>query len=123
MLSLSDKLKSLGVQLGAQNLPKPPDRLPEAYPIEQVVQGRFHSTPYGPAFVVETTYTAHYCHGRVGLRVEGSRQPIAAWAGADCLAGKLAIELLLARITGQRTATEQLILPCPLIVRESSGPV
>lgn len=37
-------------------------------------------------------------------------------------AGKLAIELLLACIAGQRTATEHLILPCPLIVRESSGP-
>jgi DNA-binding LacI/PurR family transcriptional regulator len=38
-------------------------------------------------------------------------------------AGKLAIEKLLARIAGRRTATEHLILPCPLIVRESSGPV
>jgi LacI family transcriptional regulator len=37
-------------------------------------------------------------------------------------AGKLAIELLLARIAGQRTATEHIVLPCTLIVRESSGP-
>jgi DNA-binding LacI/PurR family transcriptional regulator len=38
-------------------------------------------------------------------------------------AGKLAIEMLLARNSGQRSATEHLVLPCPLIVRESSGPV
>ncbi len=37
-------------------------------------------------------------------------------------AGKRATEMLLARITGERTGTEQLTLPCPLIVRESSGP-
>lgn len=35
-------------------------------------------------------------------------------------AGKLAIDMLLARIGGQRFATESLMLPCPLIVRESS---
>jgi DNA-binding LacI/PurR family transcriptional regulator len=38
-------------------------------------------------------------------------------------AGKLAIEMLLARNSGQHSATEHLVLPCPLIVRESSGPV
>ena len=38
-------------------------------------------------------------------------------------AGKLAINMLLARIGGQRFATESLVLPCPLMVRESSrGP-
>jgi len=37
-------------------------------------------------------------------------------------AGKLAIEMLLARIRGERTATEHLILPCSLVGRESTGP-
>jgi LacI family transcriptional regulator len=37
-------------------------------------------------------------------------------------AGRRAIELLLARIAGQRTDPVQLTLPCPLIVRESTGP-
>jgi LacI family repressor for deo operon, udp, cdd, tsx, nupC, and nupG len=36
-------------------------------------------------------------------------------------AGKLAIEMLLARIGGKRTATEHLILPCSLVERESTG--
>src|SRR5262245_12660143 len=85
MLSLSDKLKSLGVQVGARNLPQPP-HLPESYPVEQVVQGRFQSTPHGQVFVVETLYTSHYRHGRIGLPVESPRQAIAAWAEAGCLA-------------------------------------
>jgi LacI family repressor for deo operon, udp, cdd, tsx, nupC, and nupG len=35
--------------------------------------------------------------------------------------GKRATEILLARIVGIRTMTEHLILPCPLVVRESTG--
>jgi LacI family transcriptional regulator len=37
--------------------------------------------------------------------------------------GKRAVEMLLARIAGIRTTTEHVILPCPLAVRESTGPV
>ncbi|MEW5960223.1 MAG: LacI family DNA-binding transcriptional regulator [Chloroflexota bacterium] len=37
-------------------------------------------------------------------------------------AGQRAVQMLLARITGQQTAAEQITLPCPLIVRESTGP-
>jgi DNA-binding LacI/PurR family transcriptional regulator len=36
-------------------------------------------------------------------------------------AGKRAIEILLDRIAGRRTATEHVMLPCPLIVRASCG--
>jgi DNA-binding LacI/PurR family transcriptional regulator len=36
--------------------------------------------------------------------------------------GKRAIRMLLERMCGQRTTTEHVILRCPLIVRESSGP-
>jgi LacI family transcriptional regulator len=36
-------------------------------------------------------------------------------------AGKLAIQMLLDRITGKRTEMEHVILPFPLVVRESSG--
>ncbi len=35
-------------------------------------------------------------------------------------AGELAIEMLLARRSGQRTGTEEVLLPCSLVVRESS---
>lgn len=36
-------------------------------------------------------------------------------------AGQWAIEKLLARIADHQTPTEQILLPCPLIIRESSG--
>jgi len=38
-------------------------------------------------------------------------------------AGKRAIGMLLAGISGERTETEHSILPCPLVVRESTGQV
>lgn len=38
-------------------------------------------------------------------------------------AGRRAIEMLLALISGEHTAVEHLLLPCPLVVRQSSGPV
>jgi hypothetical protein len=79
MGSLSDKLKSLGVQQGARNLPKPPQRLPEAYPIEELLSGYFQTTPHGKTFVAETSYPKGYQHGRVGLWAESSLQQIAEW--------------------------------------------
>jgi LacI family transcriptional regulator len=38
-------------------------------------------------------------------------------------AGRRAIEILLARISNQLQESEHIMLPCPLIVRESSGPI
>jgi uncharacterized protein YprB with RNaseH-like and TPR domain len=88
MSALSDKLKSLGVQVGARNLPQQPKRLPKACPIEQVVEGRFLNTSFGPAFVTETKYGSNYQHGQIGLRPKTSLDAVAAWAGeariADC---------------------------------------
>ena len=83
MSSLADKLKSLGVQLGARDLP-PPRRLSQAYAIEEVVSGRFQPTPEGELFVAETLYDPTYRHGQVGLWAEASLQTIAA-----CKAGNI----------------------------------
>ncbi|MBE7556397.1 MAG: ribonuclease H-like domain-containing protein [Anaerolineales bacterium] len=94
MLTLSDKLKSLGVKLGARDLPRPefsegppPQTHPEPYAIEQVLPGRTQTTPYGDAFVVETLYTPEYRHGRFGLRTTASLRTMAEWAGESHLAG------------------------------------
>ena len=76
--TLSDKLKSLGVKIGARDLPPPLPR--NAHAIEQVVAGRSHPTAYGEAFVVETTYTPEYQHGRAGLQLTTSLQTVADWA-------------------------------------------
>ena len=46
--SLSDQLKSLGVQLGKEKQ-FTKSRFPK-YPIEEVVKGRFHNGIYGQVF-------------------------------------------------------------------------
>lgn len=99
MLSLSDKLKSLGVKLGARDLqrpefdegprPEPDERASgrDTYAIEQVLSGRTQPTPFGEAFVVETRYTPEYRHGRYGLWTTASLRTMAEWAGESRLAG------------------------------------
>jgi len=84
MTELSDKLKSLGVQVGAKNLPPPKPRRGNS--IEQVVNGRLHVTPFGEAFVVEQTYPPDYRHGNVALPLTTSLQPIADWANESRIA-------------------------------------
>jgi hypothetical protein len=85
MSSLSDKLKSLGVQVGARDLPSPAPRA-QAYAVEQVVSGRFQPTPHGPLFMVEATYPPHHRHGRAGLRAQAPLHVIARWAAETRIA-------------------------------------
>ena len=82
--SLSDKLKSLGVRIGARHLPPPQPRYP--YPIERVVPGRFRETPYGQVYVVEKRYPLEHRHGCATLRIAAPLGVIAEWAGEPCLA-------------------------------------
>jgi uncharacterized protein YprB with RNaseH-like and TPR domain len=84
MASLSDKLKSLGVKVGARDLPPPRPRNP--YPIEQVVPGRFQGTPHGEAFLVETRYPLEHGQGCAALRITASLRVIAEWAREPRLA-------------------------------------
>lgn len=83
MTDLSDKLKSLGVQVGAKNIPAPK---PRGNSIEYVIDGRLHVTPLGEAFVVETTYPPEYRHGQITLALSASLQTIAAWANETRIA-------------------------------------
>jgi uncharacterized protein YprB with RNaseH-like and TPR domain len=85
MVSLSDKLKSLGVKVGARDLPPPPPRAP--YPIEQVVPGRFQETPHGEVLLVETRYPLDHQQGCAALHITASLQVIAEWAREPRLAG------------------------------------
>ncbi|MBI4219321.1 MAG: ribonuclease H-like domain-containing protein [Chloroflexi bacterium] len=84
MISLSDKLKSLGVKMGPRDLPPCP---PADHPIEQVVPGRFHATPRGETFVVETLYPPEYRHGRAALCVATSLRIVSEWAREARLVG------------------------------------
>jgi uncharacterized protein YprB with RNaseH-like and TPR domain len=84
MVSLSDKLKSLGVKVGARDLPPPRPRKP--YPIEQIVPGRFQETPYGQVFLFEERYPLEHRQGRAALYTTTSLQVIAEWAREPRLA-------------------------------------
>lgn len=84
MPTLSDKLKSLGVQVGAKNLPPPQTK--RAYAIESVVPGRTLLTKYGEAFIVESVYPPEYRHGNAALQISASLKTIAAWAREERIA-------------------------------------
>jgi len=84
MASLSDKLKSLGVKVGARDLPPPRPR--DVYSIQQVVPGRFQETAYGEAFLVEQRYPLEHRQGCASLRITTSLQVIAEWAREPRLA-------------------------------------
>lgn len=77
MPSLSDKLKSLGVDLGADGI-RHPARDPK-YPIEQVLDGVEVHTPYGQTFVVEQFYPADPRDESLILNFNPSIAGLAAW--------------------------------------------
>jgi len=84
MQTLSDRLKALGVKVGAQDLPRP---LPKtAITIEQVIPGRTHSTTFGETYLVEAVYPAEYRHGNAGLNITASLRMISEWGRANHLA-------------------------------------
>ncbi|HSQ17761.1 MAG TPA: ribonuclease H-like domain-containing protein [Anaerolineales bacterium] len=86
MPSLSERLKSLGVKVGAQDLPAP--RPKTSWPIEDVVPGRFQDTPGGSAFLVEAEYSPEYMHGYTQLGLQLQPNVIAAWAGDPGIASR-----------------------------------
>lgn len=79
MPSLSDKLKALGVQVGAQDLGPPKHRNP--YTIEAVLDGHPYDTHFGETFVVEGIYPPEYLHGNSGLVLDAPLNILADWAG------------------------------------------
>jgi uncharacterized protein len=78
MPSLSDRLKSLGVQVGAHDL-SPPHRSPMTR-IDKVVPGRLHETTNGETYIVEKVYPAEHKYGKIGLLVKGALDPLLQWA-------------------------------------------
>jgi len=74
--SLTDKLKALGVKVGAADL-KPADR----HDIGSVVPGTYHPTPTGEVFVSEQAYSGDYRHGNASLVIPDERDILAAWLG------------------------------------------
>jgi uncharacterized protein YprB with RNaseH-like and TPR domain len=83
MPSLSERLKALGVQLGAQNLTAKPKA---SYPVESILAGRAQPTDFGDAYIVEEFIPAEQYYGAGPLRFPANLQRMAAWAGDTRLA-------------------------------------
>jgi len=67
MPSLSDKLKSLGVQIGAQGL-NPEQDQPSRIPLDEILPGSWHQTRRGDTFVVQKSYPLDESHGNLSLQ-------------------------------------------------------
>jgi uncharacterized protein YprB with RNaseH-like and TPR domain len=87
MPTLSDRLKSLGVKIGAKDIPPP--KPGKSYPVEEIVAGRFLETKNGSTYLIEDDFPNNYVHGQVGLRIATTPQTIAEWAGDLKIAGQI----------------------------------
>jgi len=79
MPSLSEKLKSLGVKVGASEI-KPRKAVKTRPPLEELLEGRWIQTRRGAAFVVEQTLQTEYRHGAIPIRLDSPLTTLAAWA-------------------------------------------
>ena len=79
MPSISDKLKSLGVNIGANDLK--PSSKQNKFPIEDVIEGYEITTIYGQTFVVDNTYLHDPRKKNTPLRFSASHANIATWIG------------------------------------------
>ncbi len=81
--SLADKLKSLGVKVGASDIQPPAPKARRDSSLEHVLEGRWLETRRGETFVVEQVYPTEYRHGRVPILPESGLGGLAAWAGDE----------------------------------------
>lgn len=78
MVSLTERLKALGVSLGSAGLKEQSGRI--YYPIERVIDGEIRQTPFGETFVVKTFYPINQKQGHVDLAFPKSLQRLSVWA-------------------------------------------
>jgi len=83
---LSDKLKSLGVKLGAKDIKPAEKPASEASAIEAILGGGPRQTPLGETYVVEARYPYGHAHGRAQLALQAPRRVLAEWAREPRLA-------------------------------------
>jgi uncharacterized protein YprB with RNaseH-like and TPR domain len=77
--SVADKLKLLGVKVGATHLDSP--RPESRYVIDSVVAGAFYPTQLGDVFVAEQTFNQDYLHGLSPLLSSLPLSMISQWSG------------------------------------------
>ncbi len=79
---LFDKLKSMGVHLGAGHIQQPAQKPRRRdHGIETVVQGTDFETIYGLTFITQEQYPADYQHGLISLCAEREMDVLAAYSG------------------------------------------
>lgn len=76
--TLSDRLKALGVRIGARDMPAP--QAQPAHGIEEEVGAVIVSTPYGETYEIEETYASDYRHGLYPLQVGTTPDVVAEYA-------------------------------------------
>lgn len=75
--TLSEKLRSLGVRIGAKDIPSPQPASPG---IEDVVSGYFCETNYGQVFCSETVCDNAYAHGGILFKMNSISPRFIHWA-------------------------------------------
>jgi uncharacterized protein YprB with RNaseH-like and TPR domain len=129
---LSEELKKLGVQHGAEQLSPP--RKKDSKPIESLVHGRDIQTVYGNVFSVNRSFTSDYHHGEIPIQPFSDKNVLCQWAGAPILAdrdissfvfldtettglsggtGTIAFMIGAARVVGSQLQVEQFFLRNP----------
>lgn len=79
MPTLSDKLRALGVNIGAAGI-KTQEKIPN-HPIESVVEGEKIHTPFGNAFVIEEIYNCDPRSRDKSLEFRASLNKLSSWIG------------------------------------------
>jgi uncharacterized protein YprB with RNaseH-like and TPR domain len=77
-LSLAERLKSLGVKQGMEDLPK--GEAAQQYAVDKVVTGAYRPGPAGETFVAVQTFEAEYRYGQVAIQPDVPLDVLAAWA-------------------------------------------
>jgi len=96
MASLSDKLQSLGVKIGAQDLPRPGETVHPQEPlfsVERVLPGRVLENSGGQSYLVEREYPCGYAHGESRLQISASLEAVASWADEPLVASATAAQI------------------------------
>lgn len=80
--SISDRLKALGVQTGAQGLKPAPARQPQGlHALAEALGGHIAATLQGEALVIETRYPVGQPHGEAKLELGAPLDGVSAWSG------------------------------------------
>lgn len=83
MPDLSDRLKALGVRIGAADLARPASRPPQN--LDDILHGRLRSTVNGETYQVDNIYPSGYTHGNTGIDILSSTTSLLEWARASHL--------------------------------------